>query len=82
LRRLLAGRPARDIFSWRSPTARKLGLQAKQNELSDDDLLRLMVEEPNLVRRPLFTVDGEIVPGFDKPARARLAELLGRPVGG
>jgi arsenate reductase-like glutaredoxin family protein len=41
-----------------------------------------MVEEPNLIRRPLFTVDGEIVPGFDKPARARLAELLGRPVGG
>jgi hypothetical protein len=36
-----------------------------------------MVEEPNLIRRPLFVVNGEIVTGFDKPARARLAELLG-----
>jgi arsenate reductase-like glutaredoxin family protein len=36
-----------------------------------------MVEEPNLIRRPLFVVGGEIVTGFDKPARARLAELLG-----
>src|SRR2546427_11660095 len=75
LRRLLGDRPARDIFSWRGVTARKLGLNTKQNELSDDELFRLMVEEPNLIRRPFFTVDGEIIPGWDKPARARLAEL-------
>jgi len=36
-----------------------------------------MVEEPNLIRRPLFIVGGVVVPGFDKPAKARLAELLG-----
>jgi arsenate reductase-like glutaredoxin family protein len=58
-------------------TARKRGLSAQQGKLSDDELLRLMIEEPNLVRRPLFTVGGEIVPGFDKPARARLTTLLG-----
>lgn len=81
MRALLAGRPASDIFAWRSVTARKLGLQNKQAELSDDELLRLMVEEPNLIRRPLITVDGEIVPGFDKAGKARLAELLGKSLG-
>jgi arsenate reductase-like glutaredoxin family protein len=73
----LAGRSAKEIFSWRGTTARKLGLHTKAAELSDDEVIRLMVEEPNLIRRPLFVVDGEIVTGFDKPARARLAELLG-----
>ncbi|MEA2641913.1 MAG: hypothetical protein QOF51_3307 [Chloroflexota bacterium] len=36
-----------------------------------------MVEEPNLIKRPLFIVDGEIVPGFDKDAKARIAARLG-----
>jgi len=46
--------------------------------MADNELIRLMVEEPNLIKRPLVTVGGELVAGFDKPARARLAELLGR----
>ena len=76
---MLGERPARDIFSWRSPTARKLGLTPK-SELTDTELVQLMVDEPNLIRRPLVTVDGEIVPGFDKAGKARLTELLGRPL--
>ena len=76
LRQLLGGRPAGEIFSWRSPTARKLGY--KPGTMSDDELIRLMVAEPNLIKRPLVTVGGELVAGFDKPARARLAQLLGR----
>jgi arsenate reductase-like glutaredoxin family protein len=58
-------------------TARKRGLHTQQEKLSDEELLRLMVEEPNLIRRPLFTVGGEIVSGFDKSSRARLTTLLG-----
>jgi len=73
---LIAGRPVSDFFSWRSPTARKLGY--KPGTMSDDELVRLLVEEPNLIKRPLITVGGELVAGFDKPAKARLAELLGR----
>lgn len=80
LRALLAGRPAADIFSWKSPTARKLGLGTQQSTLSDEDLIRLMAGEPNLIRRPLLTVGGEIIPGFDKAARTRLSELLGKTV--
>ncbi len=78
LRALLAGRPAADIFSWRSPTARKLGLAQRRSELSDDELIRLMVEEPNLIKRPLLAVGGELIAGFDRRARARVGELTGR----
>jgi arsenate reductase-like glutaredoxin family protein len=80
LRGLLDGRPAAEIFSWRGPTARKLGLPAKRDTLTDDELIRMMIDEPNLIRRPLFDVNGELVAGFDAPARAQLGKLLGVPI--
>jgi len=46
--------------------------------MPDDELIRLMVEEPNLIRRPLMVLGGQVVVGFDKLAKARLGELLGR----
>jgi len=73
---LIGDRPVSDFFSWRSPTARKLGY--KPGTMSDDELIRLMVEEPNLIKRPLITVGAELVAGFDKSAKARLAQLTGR----
>ncbi len=78
LRALLAGRPAADFFSWRSPTARALGLAQRRNELSDDELIRLMLQEPNLIKRPLLVVGGELVAGFDPQARARVSALTGK----
>ena len=80
LRALLGDRPAADYFSWRSPTARTMGLAAKRSSLSNDDLIKLMLEEPNLIKRPLFDVDGELVPGFDPPARKRREQLFGKSV--
>jgi arsenate reductase-like glutaredoxin family protein len=65
---LLAGRPAAAIFSARSPTARKLGLDLAG--LSDEQLLDLMVEHPTLIRRPLLLDGGELVVGFDRRAYA------------
>jgi arsenate reductase-like glutaredoxin family protein len=56
---------------------KKLNLGGKQGTLSEDELLRLMIEEPNLIKRPLIIVDGQIVAGFDKAAKPRLADLLG-----
>jgi arsenate reductase-like glutaredoxin family protein len=50
----------------------------KQGTMSDDEMIRLMVEEPNLIKRPLITLGGEVVVGFDKAAKARLAGLLGQ----
>ena len=50
----------------------------QQGALGEDELLRLMVQEPNLIKRPLVLVGGELVAGFDKAAKPRLSKLLGK----
>jgi arsenate reductase-like glutaredoxin family protein len=49
-----------------------MGLQGKK--LTAVEAIRLMAEEPNLIKRPLVVAGGEIVAGFD---RDRLRSLLG-----
>jgi arsenate reductase-like glutaredoxin family protein len=71
LRRLLRGRPARDIFATRSPKFRELGLS--EEALDDHARLRLMVQYPQLIRRPLVSVGDDLVVGFDA---ARLEAAL------
>jgi arsenate reductase-like glutaredoxin family protein len=63
LRTLLRGRPVSDIFATRSPTFKALGLADRP--LDDDARLRLMVEHPQLIRRPIVQVGDELVVGFD-----------------
>ncbi len=71
LRGLLRGRPVGDVFATRSPTYKKLGLA--DQHLDDEAKLRLMVENPTLIRRPLVTVGDELIVGLDP---ARLEEAL------
>lgn len=66
LRQLLGDTPPADIFSWRSPSARKLALD--RSAVSPDELIRLMVSEPRLIRRPLIAADGKLIIGTDKQA--------------
>lgn len=40
-----------ELFSWRSPSARRH--RDKRGDLSDADLIGLMLEEPRLIRRPI-----------------------------
>jgi arsenate reductase-like glutaredoxin family protein len=68
LRALLGDTSASEIFSWRSPSFRKTGLE--RENLSEDDLIRMMIEEPRLIRRPLLLVNGKLVVGTDKAAMA------------
>ena len=68
LRDLLGDTPPADVFSWRSPSARKLGLD--RDTVSADELIRLMLEEPRLIRRPLIQVEGRLIVGTDKKAMA------------
>ena len=71
LREAVGPRPVSEFFSWRSPSFRKMGLN--RDELSDDKLLKLMVKEPRLIRRPLImTADGDLIVGTDKKAMAEL----------
>ena len=73
IREAIGPRPVSDFFSWRSPSFRKMGLS--RDELSDAKLLKLMVKEPRLIRRPLImTADGDLIVGTDKKA---MAELVG-----
>ena len=65
VRELAAMAGTENIFARRSPSLKKLGLADK--ELSDDEMVNLMLQEPKLMRRPLI-IDGRNL--FD-PRRMR-----------
>ena len=69
LRDILGDTPPSDIFSWRSPSVKKMGLN--KDELTDDQLISLMLEEPRLIRRPLIRMNGKLIVGTDKKAMAQ-----------
>ena len=54
-------RPISDIFASRSPSAKKLGVNVA--ELPEDEMVRLMLEEPRLIRRPLTKIGDKLVVG-------------------
>ncbi len=61
LRALAAESSATAMFSAKSPTVKKLGLDV--DALSDDEKLQLMAGEPRLIRRPIVVLDGVTYPG-------------------
>jgi arsenate reductase-like glutaredoxin family protein len=60
------------IFSWRSPSARKLGLDATATD--DEQLLSLMLHEPRLIRRPILVAGDRVLVGAEPKG---LAAALG-----
>ena len=77
LRELLGDRPPSERFSWNSPSWRKLGLN--RDDLSEDEILALMLQEPRLIRRPLIEIDSELLPPISGAAKIQqtLKEVLG-----
>ena len=61
LRDILSGQSPSAIFSTRSPSIKKLGLEVR--ELTELEMLQLMAQEPRLIRRPIVRVDDRIVIG-------------------
>ena len=61
IRELAAMAGTENIFARRSPSLKKLSLADK--ELSDDQMVKLMLEEPKLIRRPLIKVGGKLMVG-------------------
>ena len=60
------------IFARRSPSMKKMGLADK--DLSEGEMLELMLKEPRLVRRPLVRLDGQLLVGANlKTLEAALA---------
>ena len=49
------------IFARRSPSLKQLGLAGQ--ELSEDEIVNLMLQEPKLVRRPMIRVGDKIFVG-------------------
>ena len=61
------------MFARRSPSLKKLELADK--ELSEEEMVSLMLQEPRLVRRPLVLMDGKLLVGANiKAVEAALAE--------
>ena len=61
IRSLLGGRSPSDIFSWRSPSFKAMGLDPLT--LSEEEIVRLMLEEPRLIRRPIVRIGSGLVVG-------------------
>ena len=76
LRELFKGRYARDFLNTKSPTFKKMALQGKT--LTADQAIKLMAQEPNLIKRPLTIVDGEMITGADDLVRALTGDRIGR----
>ncbi len=61
LRTLIGVREPAEIFAWRSPSFKSL--ERDPDSLTGDDLVRLMLEEPRLVRRPMVQIGDRLVIG-------------------
>ncbi|MBN1380773.1 MAG: hypothetical protein JXA41_03760 [Deltaproteobacteria bacterium] len=60
------------MFNFRSPSFKKLGVE--KDKLSEDDLIRLMLEEPRLIRRPVVRMGGKVYFGADSKVLATLMD--------
>ena len=69
---LLQGKPASEMFNFRSPSFKQLGLD--RDKLNDNDLIVLMLKEPRLVRRPVVRIENTIYFSAD---RSVLENLMG-----
>ena len=70
LRSLLGQVPARAAFASKSPMVKKLGLNL--DTLRDDELIKLMVGEPRLIRRTIVVIDDQIFPGARQSSLSHL----------
>ena len=61
---LLQGKPASEMFNFRSPSFKQLGLE--RDTLSDKELIDLMLKEPRLVRRPVVRIGDRVYFSADR----------------
>jgi len=67
---LLQGRPASEMFNYRSPSVKSMGLDPPK--LTSDRLIDLMLEEPRLVRRPVVRIGEKVYFGADSKVLEKL----------
>lgn len=64
IRELIGKDDVADYFNTRSTAFRKMGLEGKH--LTKQDMVRLMSQEPNLMKRPIAVKEGKKVIGHDE----------------
>jgi len=70
LEKLIGDRDHKDFLNTRNELYRQKNM--KENPPSRADAIRMMVGEPNLIRRPVIVAGGRIVLGFDQEKIDRL----------
>jgi len=75
IKELLQGKPTSDMFSFKSPSFKALGLNPAG--LHDKDLMNLMLSEPRLIRRPVVKIGRHVYFGADIKV---LSEIITQPV--
>ena len=60
---LLADRKPSELFSFKSPSVKALGLEP--DNLSDEQLIQQMLKEPRLIRRPIVRLGDVLLFGAD-----------------
>ena len=70
LDQMIGERDYREFLNPRNDIYRQKKL--RENPPSRREAIRMMAEEPNLVRRPVIIAGGRIVVGFDEEAIAKL----------
>jgi arsenate reductase-like glutaredoxin family protein len=63
LDKLIGKRDYTQFLNTRNELYRRLGM--KKNPPPREKALRLMAENPNLIRRPLMKIEGKLLVGFD-----------------
>ena len=72
LKELFKTADPRDFINPKSPAFKSMNLKGRT--LTPDQALKLMAQEPNLIKRPLTIVGRKIIAGFD---RDELRKTLG-----
>jgi len=69
---LLASKPASEMFNFKSPSFKQLGVAP--DKLDNDTLINLMLKEPRLIRRPVVRIGGNV---YFSANQSVLEKLLG-----
>jgi arsenate reductase-like glutaredoxin family protein len=70
LEKLIGSRDYRDFLNSRNELYRERGM--KENPPPREEALRLMSENPNLIRRPILVKGNRIVLGYDEEALSQV----------
>jgi len=66
LRKLVGKRPLANVFSWNSPSFKELGVTREELSADEPRMMKLMLQEPRLIRRPMVQVGRRLVIGSKK----------------